>query len=201
MMITLLYRPLRPPKIHLAGRSNFDSAHYSNLSISTHPPTMLLHHFGFQDLFFFPGHPRGWAGLPCWQGEGSIVQFLIQVVKSYRYGSIWATFGSKNDEPRNLFRSRTSSVSSVCSTPSSASSESSPSSSSSTEQFWNQYRRRPPTTSMTKMLKKALTSRMPSRCFFHIIFSFFDKRHNVMILSETKGTPHTRKNVFFWALP
>ena len=87
-MITLLYRPLRPPKIHLAGRSNFDSAHYSNLSISSHPPTMLLHHFGFQDLFFFPGHPRGWAGLPCWQGEGSIVQFLIQVVKSYRYGSM-----------------------------------------------------------------------------------------------------------------
>ena len=82
-MITLLYRPLRPPKIHLAGRSNFDPAHYSNLSISTHPPTMLLHHFGFQDLFFFPGHPRGWASLPCWQGEGSIVQFLIQVVKSY----------------------------------------------------------------------------------------------------------------------
>merc|ERR1711899_680136 len=78
------------------------------------------------------------------------------------------------------FRSRASSVSSGCSTPSSASSSPSsesssnvPSSSSSspfspfhscsTEQFWNQYSRRPPTPSMTKMLKKALTSRLPSR--------------------------------------
>ena len=82
--------------------------------------------------------------------------------------------------PLTTFRSRASSVSSGCSTPSSASSSPSsesssnvPSSSSfspfspfhscSTEQFWNQYRRRPPTTSMTKMLKKALTSRLPSR--------------------------------------
>ena len=84
-------------------------------------------------------------------------------------------------KPLKTFRSRASSVSSGCSTPSSASSSPSsesssnvPSSSSSsssfspfhscsTEQFWNQYRRRPPTTSMTKMLKKALTSRLPSR--------------------------------------
>jgi len=67
------------------------------------------------------------------------------------------------------FRSRASSVSSGSSTPSSSASSSPSSESSSTfppcstEQFWNQYRRRPPTTSMTKMLKKALTSRLPSR--------------------------------------
>ena len=95
-MITLLYIGLcDPPRSTWLVAPISIPAHYSNLSITTHPPTMLSHHFGFQDLFFFPGHPRGWAGLPCWQGEGSIVQFLIQVVKSYRYGSIWATFGSK----------------------------------------------------------------------------------------------------------
>ena len=100
--------------------------------------------------------------------------------------------------PLTTFRSRASSVSSGCSTPSSASSSPSsesssnvPSSSSSfspfspfhscsTEQFWNQYRRRPPTTSMTKMLKKALTSRLPSR--YQPEFLISDAKHSVVLL-------------------
>ena len=154
------------------------------------------HHniFSPQDFFFFPGQPSSWSFLSWGEGEGQTVQLFIQVVSTFQLSCIHSKVQKVN--PLTTFRSRASSVSSGCSTPSSASSSPSSESSSnvpsssmspfspfhtcSTEQFWNQYRRRPPTTSMTKMLKKALTSRLPSRCQPEILIS--DAKRSVVLL-------------------
>ena len=62
-------------------------------------------------------------------------------------------------EKFNSFRSRSSSVSSFSSSCSSTSSHTSESS----EQFWNQYRRNRPSSSLTKLIKRALTNRQASQ--------------------------------------
>ena len=144
-----------------------------------------------QYIFFFRTSsfsPGSLALGPSYLGgreKGRLSNFSFRLFRLFNlvYIEILSGIHSKVQKvnPLTTFRSRASSVSSGCSTPSSASSSPSsesssnvPSSSSSfspfspfhscsTEQFWNQYRRRPPTTSMTKMLKKALTSRLPSR--------------------------------------
>ena len=63
--------------------------------------------------------------------------------------------------PKLSFRSRSSSVSSFSS--SSSSSSASTYTSGSSEQFWNQYRRSQQRSSLTKVLRRALTNRQASK--------------------------------------
>ena len=92
---------------------------------------------------------------------------------SFSPGSLQAVLPTRDRGrlPNFAFRSRASSVSSSSSNPSSAysspsstdSSSSSPPSPCSSEQFWNQYKRRPPSSSMGALLRRALVNRLPSR--------------------------------------